>query len=140
MSESPISKKKPEPESSPDGQQIKEEFVIQDVSAWVLRIGVVSSVATMALGLTLSFLHHPPSVHHMQTAKLQDHFNIIFRGVMHGSGEAIIDVGLFMLVLTPIARVAASVILFAIVDHDWFYTVVTFAVLLLTVISLLFIH
>jgi hypothetical protein len=31
-------------------------------------------------------------------------------------------------------------VLFAIVDHDWFYTWVTLAVLLLTLISLLFLH
>lgn len=57
-----------------------------------------------------------------------------------GDGESIIDVGLFILVLTPVARVLASVILFALVDRDWFYTAVTLIVLILTLVSLLFIH
>ena len=119
---------------------IRNENTIQDVSAWVLRIGVVTSVLVMALGLTLAFIHHPPSVHHMQTAVLNDHLSVIYHGVMRGDGESIIDVGLFILVLTPVARVLASVILFALVDRDWFYTAVTLIVLILTLVSLLFIH
>ena len=119
---------------------VRNENIIQDVSAWVLRIGVVSSVLVMALGLTLAFIHHPPSVHHMQTAVLNDHLTVILHGVMSGDGESIIDVGLFILVLTPVARVLASVILFALVDRDWLYTAVTLIVLILTLVSLLFIH
>ncbi len=116
------------------------EYAIQDVSAWVLRIGVVTSVLVMALGLTLTFLHHPPSVHHMKTAVLKYNLGAIYHGVLRGDGESIIDMGLFILVLTPIARVLASVILFATVDRDWFYTFVTLVVLILTTLSLLFIH
>lgn len=127
-----------QPAQGVDG--IRNENTIQDVSAWVLRIGVVSSVLVMALGLTLTFIHHPPSVHHMQTAVLNDHLSVIFHGVMRADGESIIDVGLFILVLTPVARVLASVILFALVDRDWFYTAVTLIVLILTLVSLLFIH
>ncbi len=123
-----------------NAEGVRNETTIQDVSAWVLRIGVVSSVLVMALGLTLAFIHHPPSVHHMQTAVLNDHFSVIYHGVMRGDGESVIDVGLFILVLTPVARVLASVILFALVDRDWFYTTVTLIVLILTLVSLLFIH
>lgn len=125
---------------APGAGGIRNENTIQDVSAWVLRIGVVTSVLVMALGLTLAFIHHPPSVHHMQTAVLNDHLSVIYHGVMRGDGESIIDVGLFILVLTPVARVLASVILFALVDRDWFYTAVTLIVLILTLVSLLFIH
>ncbi len=126
--------------AAPGAGGVRNENTIQDVSAWVLRIGVVTSVLVMALGLTLAFIHHPPSVHHMQTAVLKDHLSVIFHGVMRGDGESIIDVGLFILVLTPVARVFASVILFALVDRDWFYTAVTLIVLILTLVSLLFIH
>ena len=131
---------------APDGaipaavESPRNEHAIQDVSAWVLRIGVVTSVLVMALGLTLAFVHHPPSVQHMKTAVLKYNLGAIYHGVLRGDGESIIDMGLFILVLTPIARVLASVILFATVDRDWFYTCVTLVVLILTTMSLLFIH
>ncbi len=119
---------------------VKNEFLIQDASSWVLRIGVVLAVVVMVLGLAISFLHQPPTVAHMQTSAFNYHFAAVWRGVLHGRGEYVIDVGVFILVLTPIMRVATSVVLFAFVDRDWFYALVTLAVLFLTLVSLLFLH
>jgi uncharacterized membrane protein len=119
---------------------VKDEFVIQDAAAWVLRVGVMLSVAVMILGLTISFIHAPPTVKEMRHVVFTTNPKLLMQGVIHGQGKSIIDLGLLLLVLTPITRVAVSVVLFAIVDHDWFYTWVTLAVLLLTLISLLFLH
>lgn len=115
---------------------IKNEYVIQDVSAWILRIGVVLSAAIMILGLTLSFIQHSPTVREMVSRHFQPHPAMIWRGIKHGRGVPIIELGIVLLVLTPIARVAASVVLFAFYDRDWLYTVVTLGVLLLTLASL----
>ncbi len=128
----------------PTGNQphppVKDEFIIQDAAGWVLRGGVILSVGVMILGLIISFIHSPPSIKEMQHVVFTTNPVMLYKGVMAGSGKSIIDIGLLLLVLTPITRVAVSVVLFAVVDHDWFYTWITFAVLLLTLISLLFLH
>ncbi|NNM88503.1 MAG: DUF1634 domain-containing protein [Phycisphaerae bacterium] len=125
------------PKGSPE---VANEFVIQDVSGWVLRIGVAVSVAVMILGLTLSFVRHPPTVKAMESTHFKAGLAVIWHGVIHGHGVEIIEMGIFLLVLTPIMRVAMSVILFAFYDHDWLYTLVTLGVLLLTLASLLFLR
>ena len=128
------------PADNPPHAPVKDEFIIQDAAAWVLRVGVILSVAVMILGLTLSFIHAPPTVEQMRRVTFTSNPVVMYHGVMDGSGKSIIDLGLLLLVLTPITRVAVSVVLFAVVDHDWFYTWVTLAVLLLTLTSLLFLH
>lgn len=116
------------------------ELAIQDVSSWVLRIGVVSSVAIMLIGTVVSFFRHSISVQDMQQARFKSDFGVIWHGVLAGSGRSIIEVGILLLVLTPIIRVATSMVLFLVEEHDWFYTMVTFAVLALTLTSLLFLR
>lgn len=128
------------PGGNPPHAPAKDEFIIQDAAAWVLRVGVILSVAVMILGLTISFIHAPPTVKQMRHVVFTTNPMLMYQGVIHGRGKSIIDLGLLLLVLTPITRVAVSVVLFAVVDHDWFYTWVTLAVLLLTLISLLFLH
>ncbi|MGC8625344.1 MAG: DUF1634 domain-containing protein [Phycisphaerae bacterium] len=118
----------------------KGEFIIQDAAGWVLRIGVLLSVAVMILGLTISFIHTPPTVKEMRHVVFNTNPVQLYQGVIHGSGKSIIDLGLLLLVLTPISRVAVSMALFAVVEHDWFYTWITLGVLLLTLISLIFLH
>ncbi len=119
---------------------VKGDFIIQDAAGWVLRVGVALSIAVMILGLIISFIHTPPSVKEMRHAAFNTNPVLLYQGVIHGSGRSIIDLGLLLLVLTPISRVAVSMVLFAAVEHDWFYTWVTLAVLLLTLISLFFLH
>ncbi len=128
------------PPGTPPPARVKDEFIIQDAAAWVLRVGVILSVSVMILGLTLSFIHAPPTIKEMQHVTFNPNPAAMYHGVLAGNAKSIIDLGLLLLVLTPITRVAVSVVLFAVVDHDWFYTWVTLAVLLLTLISLLFLH
>jgi len=113
-------------------------LTIQDASAWILRVGVVTSVLIMLIGLAISFLHRPVSVAQMQRATFNGHASQIWDGVRALSGESIIDVGIYLLVLTPILRVVTSMVLFFFEEHDRLYTVVTFFVLLLTLTGLLF--
>ena len=131
---------KPFDEQPRGAPAVVNEFIIQDVSGWVLRIGVALSVAVMILGLALSFVRHPPTVKTMESTHFKTNPAVIWHGVMHGHGVEIIELGIFLLVLTPIMRVAMSVVLFAFYDHDWIYTLVTLGVLLLTLASLLFLR
>lgn len=134
------SRRKPQPDRLPGGPNSSPpspDVAIQDVSSWVLRIGVVSSVAIMLIGTVVSFLRHSVSIQDMEGARFKSDFGVIWHGVLAGSGRSIIEVGILLLVLTPIMRVAASMFLFLFEEHDWFYTLVTFAVLTLTLVSLL---
>ena len=118
-------------------------LAVQDVSAWVLRAGVIPSVSVMLLGLVVSFLRAPPSVAQMEGkvgSPLSYDLGSLARGVMRGSGPSIVGVGVVLLVLTPIARVAMSMVMFALEERDRLYAVITFLVLAMTLISLLAIH
>ncbi|MDE2490503.1 MAG: DUF1634 domain-containing protein [Elusimicrobia bacterium] len=110
---------------------------IHTVSAWILRGGVVASTAVMLLGLVLSFAQTSPTVARMQTLSYSGDIGAILRRAAAGDGVALIELGVLMLVMTPILRVAGSMVLFATEERDWFYATVTFLVLVLTLTSLL---
>lgn len=113
------------------------DLEIQDVSAWILRVGVVASVSVMVLGLLLALLRQSPTVAQMQSRRFELDFRAIAAGSLAGDGVALIQLGILLLVMTPIVRVASSMVLFAVEEKDWFYSGVTFVVLALTLISLL---
>jgi uncharacterized membrane protein len=115
-------------------------ITIQDASAWILRAGVIASVAVMLAGLVLSFIHGPLSVATMQRAVFDGRASSVWRGLREGRGEAVIELGIYLLVATPIMRVVASMVLFLFEEHDRLYALVTFGVLLLTLTGLLFLH
>ncbi|HEX4048744.1 MAG TPA: DUF1634 domain-containing protein [Elusimicrobiota bacterium] len=117
--------------------RLRGDLEIEDISSWVLRIGVVASVALMLLGLGLSFTRGFPSVERMQTVSFTTDFRALLLGLKAGEGLAFMELGILTLVLTPIMRVFGSMVLFAAVERDWFYTVVTFMVFVMTLLSLL---
>lgn len=119
---------------------VKHEFAIQDAASWVLRIGVLTSVSVMLLGLVISFFHGAPSVEQMEALRFNDHPLQLVEGMFHGDGPSTIQVGILLLILTPILRVAVSMILFLVADKDWFYAAVTFVVLLLTLSALILVR
>jgi len=123
-----------------DEAKIHNDAIVQDVSGWVLRIGVILSVVVMILGFALSYIQKAPSVKYMEHASFKWSTHKLVIGVLHGSGESIIELGLLMLVLTPVTRVAVSVFLFTFVDKDRFYAFVTLGVLILTLASLFLIR
>jgi uncharacterized membrane protein len=116
---------------------VKNEFAIQDTAAWVLRVGIILSILVMLAGLVVVFLHGAPSVAEMKSVSFNDHIGILVSGMLRGDGLSMIEVGILLLVLTPIFRVATSMVLFFLVDRDFFYTLVTFIVLVLTLSALL---
>ncbi len=60
----------------------------------------------------------------------------IVHGALAGSARAIIQLGLLLLIATPVARVIFSAIAFAI-EHDYMYVVITLIVLGILLYSLL---
>lgn len=127
----------PPPSPAAEQARLRGDLEIEDISSWILRIGVVASVAVMLLGLVLSFTHGFPSVETMQTVSFSGGFRPLLSGLRAGDGVAFMETGILMLVLTPILRVFSSMVLFATVERDWFYTLVTLVVLVMTLLSLL---
>ncbi|MEW6093952.1 MAG: DUF1634 domain-containing protein [Chloroflexota bacterium] len=108
----------------------------------LLRTGVIASLTIILIGTILSFVHHPSYV--TSSAELQRltqagaAFPYTWRDVLAGvqdlRGQAIVIVGLLMLIATPIARVAVSILAF-IYQRDRVYTLITLAVLCLLLLS-----
>jgi uncharacterized membrane protein len=103
------------------------------LGAWVHRVlftGSVASATLLAVGgaLVLAGHMHPPSSKPPQFAE-------IARQAVAGDGEAVIELGLLLLMLTPFARVVvlAAGWLFA---RDWAFAAVALLVLLLLAVSM----
>ena len=94
-------------------------------------------MATMLLGLALSFAQSFPTVAEMESRRFSGDLGQVLRGALAGEGLSLIELGILLLVLTPILRVASSMVIFAVEERDWFYALVTFLVLALTLTSLL---
>jgi uncharacterized membrane protein len=119
------------------GQQDK--IAIQDVASWVLRIGVVVSVTVMLAGLVLAFAKGGLTQAGMETRPFSSNYAAPARGMAGGDPFALIELGVLLLVLTPILRVFSAMVLFAAEERDRFYTAVTFLVLVMTLGSLILI-
>jgi uncharacterized membrane protein len=109
-----------------------------------LRTGVLLSIAVMALGLVLTFAHHPdyfssrPALGELTSSReiFANTIGAVLRGVRELRGQSIAMLGILLLILTPVVRVAISVVLFA-VRHDRRYVFITAVVLALLLTSLI---
>lgn len=115
---------------------------IYTVISVVLRAGVIASVILIVTGMIVTFVHHPdyfssrpalgrltsPSAHFPNTLAA------VVEGVRAWRGQALIMAGLLVLIATPVARVALSVIIFAIL-RDWLYIAITGVVLAILLVS-----
>jgi uncharacterized membrane protein len=108
--------------------------------AYVLRAGVLAAAVLVLSGGVIYLYTHwqatagyrvfrgqPPELRSVAGA---------FASAQALTGEGLIELGLLLLIATPIARVALSTILFA-RQRDWLYVGITLLVLLLLAYSLL---
>jgi len=119
------------------------KFNIENLISITLRTGVLVSIAVILSGLIFTFAHHPayfssrPALGQLIDAR--EHFTSSIAGVAQGvrasRGQAIVMLGILLLIATPIVRVAISVFLFA-AERDRRYVVITATVLVLLLISL----
>jgi uncharacterized membrane protein len=107
--------------------------------ATLLRTGVVLSAATTLAGGLWYFFQHGgvmPDYRVFRGEPVELHnFSGVLKGIAEGRAEALIQLGVLMLIATPIARVALSVVAFA-VDRDRTYVAITLLVLAALVASL----
>jgi uncharacterized membrane protein len=84
---------------------------LQDLVARILRIGLVASLALIGAGVlveeTSTASRHRRS---LGSGSFPHGLAAVAHGVASGSGPAVVDVGIALLVCTPIAAVIAAVI------------------------------
>jgi uncharacterized membrane protein len=108
----------------------------------LLRIGVAASLLLVAAGTVISFMHHldyltqPPALGRLTTpgAAFPHTVHDVIQGVRDFRGQAIVMVGLMLLIATPVARVAVSIFGF-VYENDRRYVIITTIVLALLILS-----
>jgi uncharacterized membrane protein len=121
----------------------QEKFKDKDIKVtigWILRSGVVTSMVLVVIGGIFFLYRHGNSVPDYSHFKGVPFFihdtGGILEGVLHLKGQAIIQLGIALLIATPIVRVIFSAIGF-IIEKDHLYTAITFIVLLIILASML---
>ncbi|CAL1516415.1 DUF1634 domain-containing protein [Chitinophaga sp. MM2321] len=113
---------------------------IQQLIGWQLRIGViVSSVVVSIGGIIYLYRHgHEQPAYGTFTGVREGLNNLpgILHGVMAGQGRDIIQLGVVLLIATPIIRILFSVIAF-LIEKDYLYVVITLIVLGVITLSML---
>ncbi|MBE3562065.1 MAG: DUF1634 domain-containing protein [Ktedonobacteraceae bacterium] len=107
-----------------------------DWIGWVLQGGVLLSATIVLIGLLLLFLR--PDVLVAERVLAFPHtIGQVMRGIAVLQPQAIIALGLFFLIATPVARVATSLVAFAL-ERDRKYIVITLLVLVFLLYSIFF--
>ena len=112
---------------------------IEIIIGTLLRTGVILAAAVVLFGGALYLVRHGHEIpdyrtFHGEPESLKSPKDIV-HGVFGMSARAIIQLGLLLLIATPVARVAFSAVAFAI-EHDYMYVVITLIVLAILSYSL----
>ena len=129
------------PQTSPPVRDAKAravEIIISDL----LKIGVITSLSIVAIGTIVSFVHHPDYLSEqsalqrltMPGAAFPHTLHDVWMGLKVFKGQAIVMVGLILLIATPVLRVGVSIFAFR-YERDWTYVVITTVVFGLLVLS-----
>ena len=100
----------------------------------LLRIGVLLSVGIIAVGIVIAFVHDPVSFSTSPGPHFPNTIGEVIAGARHGSGEAVMLAGLLVLIATPVARVALSIVIF-VIERDRLYAAITTAVFVILMIA-----
>jgi uncharacterized membrane protein len=116
---------------------------LESVISKLLRGGVIASVALIVVGTILTFVQNPAylsssaELRHMVApdARFPHTISILAERLRQFRGEAVVTLGLLVLMATPVARVCVSIAAF-IYYRDRIYIFITVAVLFLLLLSL----
>lgn len=104
----------------------------------LLRLGVIiAAIVVLAGGVLYLIQHGTERADYRQFHESTSVRSVgeIMRGTRTGDSRGIMEFGLLLLVLTPVARIVLSAIGFT-VQRDWMYTVITLIVLGALIFSL----
>ena len=115
---------------------------IQQLIGNTLRWGVILACLLATIGGVYYLMQHGldpvPDYRHFDIASAAAQTNYttlggLWQGILHGDAASCVQVGVIVLILTPIARVVLSLFDF-IVEQDWLYVAIT-AIVLTVIIS-----
>lgn len=111
-------------------QKIEQETKdIELIIGKILRVGVFVAAAVIVAGLAMFLVEgtggYPANAHPSRPAA-------IIQGAIALKPYAVLMVGLFLLILTPVLRVVVSIYAFF-KEQDWLYTWITTAVLVILI-------
>jgi len=112
---------------------------VEQILGQLLISGVLLSAVVVAIGGFLFLVRHgaeAPHYHFFQgePEELRRFGSILF-GAAHLEGRAVVQLGLLLLIATPVARVIFSVVAFAL-ERDRAYVLITLVVLAILLYSL----
>jgi uncharacterized membrane protein len=112
---------------------------IEQIVGNLLRAGVLTAAAVVLIGAVLFLVQagaeHPDYVKFRGEPAALESVVDIAKGAMRGEGSAVIQLGLALLLATPVARVAILVLAFAL-QRDRFYMLVSMVVLAVLLLSI----
>ncbi|MDB5303316.1 MAG: hypothetical protein JWM97_865 [Phycisphaerales bacterium] len=108
----------------------------------LLRLGVGASLTIILAGMALTFVHHPDYLRSKEALErvtgprsaFPHTMRQVIIGLRQGEGRAVVTVGLLLLIATPVARVAVSILAF-VYERDGVFVVITSIVLALLLLS-----
>jgi uncharacterized membrane protein len=113
---------------------------MEEIMGRLLRTGVILAAVFVLAGGAVYLAQHPTPITNYRVFQGEPEELRTVSGIFHQAlaldGRGLIQFGLLILIATPIARVAFSVVAF-LYQRDWTYVVVTLMVLGLLVYSLL---
>ena len=130
------------PELSPELEVEERVRNVELLISNLLRTGVIFSLGLIVLGTVMSLAQHPEylserffvgSASAPRTAILHS-LSDVAAGLKALNGEAVVTLGILLLIATPVVRVGVSIFAF-IYQHDRLYTLITGAVFCLLLLS-----
>jgi uncharacterized membrane protein len=130
----------PAPQPQPPQAEAWDDHRIEVILGNLLRTGVILSAAVVLAGACIYLVRHAhePASYRVFRGEPSDYRTIpgVIHSVARGRGRGLIQLGLLLLIATPIARVSFSIVGFAI-ERDRLYVVFTLIVLAILLFSLL---
>ncbi|HEU0227667.1 MAG TPA: DUF1634 domain-containing protein [Arachidicoccus soli] len=122
--------------------KIKDKDISQ-IIGYILRYGVYLSLSIALVGGIVYLFRHGNEINLFQhKAFVEKDENITellkntFKGIVQGHGYYIIELGILLLIATPLSRVIFSLFAFKL-EGDNLYVLITFIVLLIIIISII---
>lgn len=101
---------------------------------WILQGGVILSALVIVSGLIL-LLFHSGGITVQQLLHFPQTLSQVWAGLLILQPQAVITLGLLLLIATPVMRVAVSIVVF-LLEHDRRYVVITLLVLTILLLSI----
>jgi uncharacterized membrane protein len=122
------------------GEERLSDARMESIIGGLLRIGVIVAACIVAVGGVLYLSGNAAAVPRYGSFQGEpaflEHAGNVVRAAFSGRSEAIMQLGLLVLIAVPIFRVAVSIVAF-LLKRDWLYSVVTAIVLGVLLFALL---